>query len=126
MIGTKLNKRYEILDLLGEGATSTVYKGRDTLLRREVALKILHPHVRDTTRERFFQEAMAAAQLNHPNIMAIHDRGVDNGRDYLVVEYVQGDPLSTYIPSAPETVVVLGIQIARALHYAHEREIIHR
>lgn len=126
MIGTRLNKRYEILDLLGEGATSTVYKGRDTLLRREVALKILHPHVRDTTRERFFQEAMAAAQLNHPNIMSIHDRGVDNGRDYLVVEYVQGDPLSKYIPSVPETVVVLGIQIARALHYAHEREIIHR
>jgi serine/threonine protein kinase/DNA-binding CsgD family transcriptional regulator len=126
MIGTKLNQRYEILDLLGEGATSTVYKGKDTLLGREVALKVLHPHVRDTTRERFFQEAMAAAQLNHPNIMAIHDRGVDNGRDYLVVEYVQGDPLTHYIPSVPETVVVLGIQIARALHYAHERDIIHR
>ncbi len=126
MIGTKLNQRYEILELLGEGATSTVYKGKDTLLGREVALKVLHPHVRDTTRERFFQEAMAAAQLNHPNIMAIHDRGVDNGRDYLVVEYVQGDPLTHYIPSVPETVVVLGIQIARALHYAHERDIIHR
>lgn len=126
MIGTKLNGRYEILELLGEGATSVVYKGRDSLLGREVALKVLHPHVRDTTRARFFQEAMAAAQLNHPHIMAIHDRGADNERDYLVVEYVQGQPLTEFVPSVPEAVVKLGQQIAEALHYAHERDIIHR
>lgn len=126
MIGRKLNQRYEIHQLLGEGATSEVYRGTDTLLGREVALKILHPHVRDTTRKRFFQEAMAAAQLNHPNIMAIHDRGEDNGRDYLVVEYVRGKSLAEYIPSSVETVIDLGAQIASALHYAHERHIIHR
>lgn len=126
MIGTKLNGRYEIREHIGEGATSAVYKGFDSLLGRDVALKILHAHVRDTTRRRFFQEAMAAAQLNHPNIMAIHDRGEDGERDYLVVEYVEGDALSSYVPSAPELVIDLGAQIARALAYAHDREIIHR
>lgn len=126
MIGTKLNDRYEIQKLLGEGATSTVYLGTDNVLGRQVALKVLHPHVRDTTRKRFFQEAMAAAQLNHPNIMAIHDRGEDNSRDYLVVEYVGGRPLTEFIPTTPQRVAELGAQIARALHYAHEREIIHR
>jgi serine/threonine protein kinase/DNA-binding CsgD family transcriptional regulator len=126
LIGLKLNGRYQILEHLGEGATSTVYKGLDSLLGREVALKVLLPHVRETTRKRFFQEAMAAAQLNHPNIMAIYDRGEDNGRAYLVIEYVDGDPLSNFIPSSPETVVMLGAQIALALDYAHERDIIHR
>lgn len=126
MIGTKLNARYEVQKLIGEGATSTVYLGIDTILGREVALKVLHPHVRDTTRKRFFQEAMAAAQLNHPNIMALHDRGEDNGRDFLVVEYVEGQPLSNFIPTTVANVVKLGSQIANALHYAHQREIIHR
>lgn len=126
MIGTKLNDRYEIQKLLGEGATSTVYLGIDGVLGRKVALKVLHPHVRDTTRKRFFQEAMAAAQLNHPNIMSIHDRGEDNSRDYLVVEYVEGSPLSEFIPTNIANVARLGAQIADALHYAHEREIIHR
>jgi serine/threonine protein kinase/DNA-binding CsgD family transcriptional regulator len=126
MIGTKLNGRYEVQKLLGEGATSTVYLGLDNVLGRKVALKVLHPHVRDTTRKRFFQEAMAAAQLNNSNIMAIHDRGEDNGRDYLVVEYVEGDPLTAYIPTEAQMVVALGSQIAYALHYAHSHEIIHR
>lgn len=126
MIGTKLNDRYEVQKLIGEGATSTVYLGIDSVLGRNVALKILHPHVRDTTRKRFFQEAMAAAQLNHPNIMGIHDRGEDNDRVYLVVEYVEGRPLSEFIPTNVETVTNLGTQIATALHYAHEHEIIHR
>jgi serine/threonine protein kinase/DNA-binding CsgD family transcriptional regulator len=126
MIGKKLNGRYQVLEHIGEGATSVVYEGKDTLLGRTVALKILHAHVRDTTRKRFFQEAMAAAQLNNTNIMAIYDRGQDDGRDYLVVEYVEGDALTNYVPSAPDVMVDLGAQIARALNYAHDREIIHR
>lgn len=126
LIGVKFNGRYEVLSHLGEGATSTVYKGLDTLLGREIALKVLLPHVRETTRKRFFQEAMAAAQLNHPNIMAIYDRGDDNDRSFLVIEYVDGEALTSYIPSPADVVVDLGSQIARALDYAHEREIIHR
>ena len=126
MIGQILQKRYEIVEHLGDGSTATVYKALDTRLGRSVALKILLPHVRSTTRSRFFQEAHAAAQLNHPNIMAIYDMVEDVEQPFLVVEFIEGLPLSDYIPSPPETVVNLGYQIAVALDYAHEREIIHR
>jgi len=126
MIGRKLHNRYEVQEHLGDGSTATVYKALDTRLGREVALKILLPHVRDTTRKRFFQEATAAAQLNHPNIMAIYDIGEDEEQPYLVVEYVDGVPLSYYLRAATETLIDLGSQIALALQYAHDRQIIHR
>lgn len=126
MIGRKLRNRYEISEHLGDGSTATVYKALDTRLGRDVALKMLLPHVRDTTRKRFFQEATAAAALNHPNIMSIHDIDEDDERPFLVVEYVEGVSLAHYIPSAGNVVVDLGKQIALALQYAHERQIIHR
>jgi DNA-binding NarL/FixJ family response regulator/tRNA A-37 threonylcarbamoyl transferase component Bud32 len=126
MIGRKLRNRYEIREHLGDGSTATVYKAYDERLGREVAIKLLLPHVRETTRKRFFQEANAAAQLNHPNIMALYDIDEEDGRHFLVTEYVDGLTLSSYIPASPEMVVNLGAQIGRALHYAHEREIIHR
>jgi DNA-binding NarL/FixJ family response regulator len=126
MIGRKLHNRYEVQEHLGDGSTATVYKALDTRLGREVALKILLPHVRDTTRKRFFQEATAAAQLNHPNIMSIYDIGEDDEQPYLVVEYVDGVPLSYYMRASIETIIDLGQQIALALQYAHDRQIIHR
>ncbi|RMF80820.1 MAG: response regulator [Chloroflexi bacterium] len=126
MIGRKLRDRYEIIEHLGDGSTATVYKAIDTRLGRDVALKVLLPHVRPNTRERFFQEANAAAQLNHPNIMSIYDVDEDDGQHFLVVEYVEGTSLADFVPSSPEVVVELGIQIALALQYAHELEIIHR
>jgi serine/threonine protein kinase/DNA-binding CsgD family transcriptional regulator len=111
---------------LGDGSTATVYKATDLRLGREVALKVLLPHVRETTRKRFFQEAMAVARLNHPNIMAIYDIDDEDDMHFLVVEYVEGDTLTRFIPSPAETIVSIGRQIALALHYAHEREVIHR
>ena len=126
MIGKTLRNRYEIKELLGEGSTATVYKALDRRLGREVALKVLLPHVRDTVRKRFFQEAHAVALLNHPNIMAIYDMEEEHEQPFLVVEYVEGDSLAKYIPCSAEMVVDLGRQIAGALHYAHERQIIHR
>jgi DNA-binding NarL/FixJ family response regulator/tRNA A-37 threonylcarbamoyl transferase component Bud32 len=126
MIGRKILNRYEIQEHLGEGSTATVYKASDTRLGRPVALKVLLPHVRETTRKRFFQEALAAAQLNHPNIMAIYDIGDEDDYHFLVVEYVEGVSLSYYIPSPPETVITLGKQIADALQYAHNHYVIHR
>ncbi|GAB4522481.1 MAG: hypothetical protein OHK0046_35080 [Anaerolineae bacterium] len=126
MLGTKLRNRYLIREHVGDGSTATVYKALDERLGREVAIKMLLPHVRDTTRKRFIQEATAAAQLNHPNIMAIFDIDEDNGRLFLVTEYVDGVALSFYIPASTERIVDLGRQIALALQYAHEREIIHR
>ena len=126
MIGRTFRNRYEIRELLGEGSTATVYRALDRRLGREVALKVLLPHVRDSVQKRFFQESTAVAQLNHPNIMAIYDIDEENTLHFLVVEYVEGDVLTQYIPCAPELAVNLGIQIAQALHYAHERDIIHR
>ncbi len=126
MIGRTLRNRYKITDLLGEGSTATVYKAVDQRLGRDVALKVLLPHVKDTVRKRFFQEATAVAQLNHPGIMAIYDIDEDDSANFLVVEYVEGDTLAEYIPSPPAQVAEIGRQIAQALHYAHERQIIHR
>ena len=126
MIGRKIRNRYEVLEHLGDGSTATVYKALDTRLGRNVALKVLLPHVRETTRTRFFQEATAAAQLNHPNIMAIYDIDEDKDQYFLVVEFVEGEPLSDFIPSPPDVVVELGRQMAQALAYAHARQIVHR
>jgi len=126
MIGRTLLNRYQITAQLGDGSTATVYRATDLRLNRDVALKVLLPHVRDSTRRRFFQEATAAAQLNHPGIMAIYNIEEDYEQPFLVVEYVEGRALTDFIPSAPAVVVELGAQIARALQYAHERDIIHR
>ncbi len=126
MIGRRIRNRYEVIEHLGDGSTATVYKAIDTRLGRDVALKVLLPQVRDATRKRFFHEASAVAQLNHPNIMSIYDSDEDDDHYFLVVEYVAGKSLAAYIPSAPEQVVNLGNQIALALNYAHERGVIHR
>jgi serine/threonine protein kinase/DNA-binding CsgD family transcriptional regulator len=126
LIGRKLKNRYLITKHLGDGSTATVYKATDSRLGREVALKVLLPHVRETTRKRFFQEATAVARLNHTNIMLIHDMDDEDDLHFLVIEYVEGDTLTHYIPSSVETVVRIGRQIAIALNYAHEREVIHR
>jgi len=126
LINRKLKNRYLITQHLGDGSTATVYKAVDTRLGRDVALKVLLPHVRETTRKRFFQEATAAARLNHPNIMAIYDIDDDEDLHFLVIEYVEGETLASFIPSPAEKVVYIGQQIAIALNYAHEREVIHR
>ncbi|MFZ2880400.1 MAG: protein kinase, partial [Phototrophicaceae bacterium] len=76
--------------LIGEGSTAAVYKAIDDRLGRTVAIKLLLPNVRDTTRKRFMQEANAAAQLSHPNIMAMFELEDDEERPFLVLEYVEG------------------------------------
>ncbi len=126
MIGQKLNNRYLIEALLGEGATSTVYRATDTRLEREVAVKILLPHVHATTRQRFEREARAVAMLNHPSIMTIYDVGQDGDWSYLVVEVINGRPLYDLIPSAGLIVADIGRKICLALDYAHKAGLIHR
>ncbi len=126
MVGQRLNDRYLIEELIGEGATAAVYKGMDLRLHRTVAIKILLPHVHATTRGRFEREALAAAKLNHPSIMTIYDVGADGDNQYIVVELVKGQPLFEYIPSPPDVVARLGHQICLALDYAHRAGIIHR
>lgn len=126
MIGKKLGNRYEIQELIGEGATAAVYRGLDTRLQRTVAIKVMLPYVDGTTRQRFQREAFAAARLNHPNIMAIYDVGEDDERPYLVIEYIEGKPLYSFIPSPPGVVAEFGRQICLALDYAHRQNLIHR
>ncbi len=126
MIGQSLGNRYEIQERIGEGATAVVYRGLDTRLQRTVAIKMLLPHVDSTTRKRFEREALAAARLNHPGIMAIYDVSQEGDQPYLVVEHVEGRPLSDFIPSPPDVVAEYGRQICLALDYAHRRRLIHR
>jgi len=126
MIGQKFNNRYLIEELIGEGATATVYRATDVRLGRPVAIKVLLPHVHVTTRQRFEREARAAAMLNDRGIMAIYDVGQDGDRSYLVIELIEGRPLYDFIPSPPAVVSDLGEKICRALDSAHRAGLIHR
>jgi DNA-binding NarL/FixJ family response regulator/tRNA A-37 threonylcarbamoyl transferase component Bud32 len=126
MIGRKLGNRYEVIELIGEGATAAVYRGQDTRLERTVAIKVMLPYVDSTTRKRFQREALAAAKLNHPNIMAIYDVGEEDDLPYLIIEYIEGRPLYSFIPSPSDVVVDFGRQICAALDYAHRQGLIHR
>ncbi len=113
--GTKLGP-YEILAPIGKGGMGEVWKARDTRLGRIVAIK----KVKEQHSERFKQEAKSIAALNHPNICQLHDIG----EDYLVLEYVEGKPISSPLPE--KEAVRLAIQIASALEAAHKKGIIHR
>ncbi|HLA42205.1 MAG TPA: protein kinase, partial [Aggregatilineales bacterium] len=126
MIGVVLNDRYKIEKMIGEGATATVYRALDERLQRNVAVKILFPHVHETTRKRFQAEALSVAKLSHPNIMAVFDVNKDEQYEYLVVELIDGRPLYDYMPAPPEVTADLGRQICFALDYAHRADVIHR
>jgi serine/threonine protein kinase/Tol biopolymer transport system component len=128
--GTKLDV-YEVIGLLGVGGMGEVYRALDSVLHREVAIKVLPAYVsQDAERLRRFQlEAEAAAALNHPNILAIHYLGVYQGSPYLVSELLQGETLrerTEHGPLVPRKAVDYGIQIARGLAAAQEKGIVHR
>jgi eukaryotic-like serine/threonine-protein kinase len=123
--------RYEILEPIGLGASSTVFKARDTLIGRIVAIKTLQAGLNDEAwRERFMSEARIIGQLSHPRIVKLHDVGIDetSGSPYLVMEYVVGQTLEKHVATKkPELQQVYswGAALARALAYAHEQGIIH-
>jgi serine/threonine-protein kinase len=132
MTGEVIAGRYELEERVGSGGMSTVYRAHDRLLERKVALKILHQRFNDDDEyvERFRREARAVAQLAHPNIVTVIDRGEEAGRQFIVFEYVDGDDLKQMIdragPLPIDQVVELGREIAAALAFAHERGIVHR
>ncbi|HMP43028.1 MAG TPA: serine/threonine-protein kinase, partial [Roseiflexaceae bacterium] len=124
--------RYEIIGLLGRGGMAAVYRARDTVLQREIALKILYPqHSDDTTlSERFQREAVLAARLDHPGIVAIYDIGSFDGMAYMAMRLVTGRPLAELLREQrtlpPQQLVELVEQVAAALDFAHARGIVHR
>ena len=128
--GLKLDG-YEVVGLLGAGGMGEVYRARDPALRREVAIKVLPSFVsRDPDRlHRFEQEAQAAAALDHPNILAVHQFGVFDGAPYLVSELLEGSTLRQVLQRGPPPVrktIDYAVQIAHGLAAAHEQGIVHR
>jgi eukaryotic-like serine/threonine-protein kinase len=132
MQGEVIAGRFEIVELIGKGGMSSVFKAHDRLLDRIVAIKVLHPHFTEDEEyvERFRREARSVAQLSHPNIVTVIDRGEDEGRQYIVFEYVEGENLKQLLertgPMPVRDAVLMALQMARALSFAHGRGLIHR
>ncbi len=124
--GDVLGGRYRLGSLLGQGGMGQVWRARDLALDREVAVKLLvAPDVREA-RERFLREARAAAALNHPHIVAVHDLGEESGCLFLVMELVAGGSLRDCEPPTIETAVEIGRQLCAALAHAHAHGLVHR
>jgi eukaryotic-like serine/threonine-protein kinase len=132
MIGDVIAERYEVLELVGTGGMSSVYKAHDQLLERNVALKVLHPHYGDDTEfvERFRREARAVAQLSHPNIVTVIDRGESEGHQFIVFELIEGENLKELVNRTgalpARRAVELVAAIADGLAFAHEQGLVHR
>jgi len=127
MIGTKILDRYRIDSELGQGGMGTVYKGYDTTLERDIAIKILTESRLGTEgRNRLLQEAKAIAKLSHPNIITVHDAGEYEKSPFIVMEYVAGVNLYEHPPKEIEEIVTITQQVCAALSHAHEHGIIHR
>src|SRR5258706_8564350 len=130
MIG-KIISHYKVLEKLGEGGMGVVYKAEDTKLDRIVALKFLPQHLSasDEDKARFVQEAKAAAALNHPNVCSVIDFQEVEGRHFIIMEFVEGENLKASIKRerlTPDQITGIGLQIARGLNAAHNKQIVHR
>src|SRR5712691_10013270 len=128
--GTHLGP-YEILAPLGAGGMGEVYKALDTRLDRTVAIKVLPSHLSSSAevRQRFEREAKTISQLSHPHICALYDVGNQDGVEYLVMEYLEGETLAERLARGPlplEQTLRFGIEITDALDKAHRQGIVHR
>ncbi len=127
-----LSGRYELAHLVARGGMAEVYRAHDRLLDRPVALKVLFPElsVDRSFVERFRREAQAAANLSHPNIVPVFDWGEDGGTYFIVMEFVDGRPLSAILRTAgplhPDRAAEIGADVAGALAYAHRHGVVHR
>ena len=128
--GTKLGP-YEIVAPLGAGGMGEVYRARDSRLDREVAIKVLPSHLSENLdlRARFEREAKAISGLQHPNICVLYDVGGQDGVDFLVMEYLEGETLAARLarkPMTPDETLRVGVEVADALDKAHRGGIVHR
>jgi serine/threonine protein kinase/beta-lactam-binding protein with PASTA domain len=131
-IGRVLGDRYRLVTAVGTGASAHVYLADDVSLKRQVAIKVLHPALASDRAflKRFRAEARAVAALNHPNILQVYDWGEQDGEPYLVLEYLAGGSLRQIYDTGtlltPEQAVGIGIEACAGLDYAHRRGLIHR
>ncbi|MGH2734347.1 MAG: protein kinase domain-containing protein, partial [Actinomycetota bacterium] len=135
---TTLAERYVLESLVARGGMAAVWKARDDVLARPVAVKILHPHLAEDEAflERFRFEALAAARLAHPNIVAIYDTGTDGGPEdageqhFIVMEFCGGGSLADHLaergPMEPDGIRAVGAAVCEALGYAHRIGVVHR
>lgn len=130
--GQKINDRYEILRVIGEGGMANVYLAIDTILNRKVAVKVLRGDLANDEKfvRRFQREALSASSLNHPNIVEMYDVGEDDGNFYIVMEYVEGKNLKQLVKrrtklSIPEVIDIMK-QLTDGIAHAHDSFIIHR
>ncbi len=132
LLGHVLDGRYEIIRKLARGGMATVYLATDRRLTRTVAVKVMHNDLGSDQDfvSRFDREARAAARLSHPNVVSVFDQGMDEGRPYMVMEYVEGSTLRHLVtreaPMEPQRVLDLLIPVTAAVAAAHEAGIIHR
>jgi serine/threonine protein kinase len=132
VVGETIAGRYEVEELVGHGGMSSVYKARDALLERHVALKILHEQYSNDEDfvERFKREARSVAQLQHANIVTVIDRGEEDGRQFIVFEYIEGENLKEHVVRKGRLDVREALEIAdevaRGLAFAHGQGLIHR
>jgi serine/threonine-protein kinase len=130
--GSVIGNRYELGDRLGSGGMSTVYRAVDRVLERTVAVKVLAEHLSDDEKfvARFRREALAVAKLVHPNIVQVYDTGVDSGRHFIVMEFVEGRSGAQLLQRdgalEPRVAVEIAAQSCAGLEYAHRMGIIHR
>lgn len=131
-IGRVLGRRYRLVAPVGTGASAVVFVADDVVLKRRVAVKVLHPSLAEDPMflKRFRAEAQAAAALNHPNIMAVHDWGEEGGTPFLVTEFLSGGSLRSMLDRnrllSPSQALLVGLDAARGLDYAHRRGFVHR
>jgi eukaryotic-like serine/threonine-protein kinase len=132
VVGTTIAGRYELEEVVGHGGMSSVFKAHDSLLERNVALKVLHEQYNEDEDfvERFKREARSVAQLQHPNIVTVIDRGEEDGRQYIVFEYIDGENLKEFTVRKGRLEVrealEIAIEVAQALAFAHEHGLVHR
>ena len=130
--GKTYGGRYKVIERVGAGGMAEVYRARDELLGREVAIKVLSERFAQDRSfvERFRREAQSAANLNHPNIVSLYDYGSDEGAYFIVMEFIDGQSLAEVISSdgrlTPERSAEIASDVAAALERAHGAGIVHR
>ena len=124
--------KYDVLDILGQGGMGVVYRARDPVIARQVAIKVILDRAMDApaVRERFYREARSAGALSHENVMTIYDVGEDDGRPYIVMELLDGTDLRHVLGRRPlpslDTRLDIVLQVCTGLGYAHSRGVVHR